>query len=88
MYREERKIKITAPGLNKDRATGTLALDAGTQLGEAQEQIRGLVEDRPAGTLARETANQLRAARDKFATETLQRSSQDQVELKFSIYSS
>ena len=36
---EEQYIKITAPGLTEDGATGTLALDAGTQLGEAQDKF-------------------------------------------------
>ena len=67
VYGEERNIKITAPGLNKDRATETLALDTGTQLGEAQEQIRGLVEDGATGTTAWETVTQLGAAQDEFA---------------------
>ena len=67
MYREERKIKITTPGLNKDRATGTLAPYAGTQLREAQEQIQGMVEDRATGTIATETTTQHGAAQDKFA---------------------
>ena len=67
VYRDERKVKITAPGLNKDGATGTLAPDARTQLGEAQEQIKGLVEDGGTGIMAPETATQPRAAQYKFA---------------------
>ena len=66
VYREERKIKITTPGLNKDRATGTLAPDTRTSRGEAQEQIRGLVEDGATGTIAPETATQLGAAQHEF----------------------
>ena len=33
---EERNVKNTAPGLNEDRATGTLDPDVGTQLGAAR----------------------------------------------------
>ena len=36
---EERYVKNTAPGLNEGGATGTLALDARTQLGEAQDEF-------------------------------------------------
>ena len=37
--REEWNVKITAPGLNEDEATGTLAPGTGTQLGEAQDEF-------------------------------------------------
>ena len=60
---EVRNVKNTAPGLNQDRATGTIALDAGTQLGKAQDEF----------------ANR--------NSPTLQRNSQDHVELKFSLHS-
>ena len=36
---EERNVKNTAPGLNKDGATGTLSPDTRTQLGEAQDEF-------------------------------------------------
>ena len=39
VYGEERYVKNTAPGLNKDRAAGILALDTGTQLGDAQAKF-------------------------------------------------
>ena len=55
VYGEEWNVKITAPRLNKDGTTGTLAPDAGTQPGKAL-QTQGLVEDGAAGTLAPETA--------------------------------
>ena len=60
----------------------------GVEKAEPQEQIVGLVEDGAAGTLAPDAGTQLGSAPDKFKTETLQRSSQDPLELKFSIYSS
>ena len=60
-------FKITALGLNKNGATGILAHDAGTQLGEAQERIRGLVEDGATGMLASETTTQLGAAQDAIS---------------------
>ena len=36
---EERNVKNTAPGLNEDGATGTLAPDPGTQLGTARDEF-------------------------------------------------
>ena len=36
---EEQNVKNTAPGLNKDGVTGTLAPDTATQLGNAQDEL-------------------------------------------------
>ena len=36
---EERNVKITAPGLIKDEAAGTLAPETTTQLGAAQDEF-------------------------------------------------
>ena len=80
VYGEERNIKITAPGLNKDRATGTLDPDAGTPLGEAQEQIQILVEDGATRTKGPETPTQLGAANTNSQTNRCHLSSYKQQE--------